>query len=360
MNLYPLQFEPIYKRKIWGGDSLQRVYNRELPESSIGESWEVAAHPHGTSIIANGLYQGRTLTELISKNPEGILGSSIKYKKDRQFPLLIKFIDANDKLSVQVHPDNNYAQRIENESGKTEMWYILEAKPGAKLVYGLKPGTKKDTFSEAIKNGKVETYINEVEVTKGDIFYMPSGTIHAIEDGILLAEIQQNSNTTYRVYDWNRTGEDGKARELHVEKALDVINFDKINNNKSIPLKIENEKYNRSFLAASPYFVIEKIRNKVDYQFELSRNRFYILINLEGDGEIISNNKRYSLNPGKTYFLPAGLDKIKVIGMVEFLLTYIPDGRKEIINVLKKFNFNQKQINRLAGINDWHNKDRLV
>lgn len=354
MFLYPLEFEPIYKSKIWGGDNLERIYNRDLPGRNIGESWELAAHPHGTSIIASGPHKGLTLPELIEKNPELILGKKIRYESQQAFPLLIKFIDANDRLSVQVHPDNAYAQRVENEYGKTEMWYILEAKAGAKLIYGLKEGTTESTLARAIENSQLELYLNEIEVKKGDIFFIPAGTVHAIGEGILLAEIQQNSDTTYRLYDWDRKGEDGTGRELHIEKALAVIDFNKkINPTHSRPLTIKDDGYTRVFLAACPYFVTEKINTKNGYRLNPAGERFYILINLTGEGDIIYDNKNYQLYPGKTYFLPAGLEKVQISGRVEFLLTYIPGSKEEVINSLIQSGLTQEDINTLAGMDNW-------
>ncbi len=350
MELYPLKFNPIYKEKIWGGNKLAEVFARDLPNDKIGESWEVSAHPNGTSIIENGIYQGRKITNLIEKNPKEILGN-IELDENKRFPLLIKILDANAKLSVQVHPDDEYAQEAENELGKTEMWYILEAKPGARLVYGLKPGTKKDDFAAAIEDGNLEKYLNEVIVEKGDVFYMPSGTVHAIEDGILLAEIQQNSDTTYRVYDWNRVGEDGKPRDLHVERALDVIDFKKdVVQAKSTPLVINKENYTRSFLTACPYFVTEKIEVNGLYQIGTDRNRFYIVMNLKGQAGISSNEKVYNLSPGDTYFLPADLGPVKIDGHNEMLVSYIPENKKDIEDELLGLNFKSIEIkNFLKG-----------
>lgn len=354
MELYPLTFEEIYKEKIWGGKGLEKIYNRRLPNNKIGESWEVAAHPHGMSIVKNGIYKGKSLIELINKYPNKILGYSLDKKIKNYFPLLVKIIDANEKLSVQVHPDDDYASRVENEAGKTEMWYILAAKPGAKLVYGLKPGTKRKDFAEAVKKGFLEKYLNEIEVKKGDIIYMPAGTIHAIEEGVLLAEIQQNSDTTYRIYDWNRVGIDGESRDLHIEKALDVINFSEEGvEAKSTPLSLEYRAYKRSFLAACPYFTTEKIEVRKEYILNPDNSRFHVLLNLKGQGNILCDGKIYQLNPGNTYFLPAGLQKVRITGQVEFLLTYLESSKEEIINLLSSLNFSEEKINNLPGLKNW-------
>lgn len=356
MNLYPFNFKPIYKEKIWGGNSLHEFFNRNLPNNSIGESWEVAAHPHGTSIIQEGIYQGKTLTELIEKKPEEMLGTKFDYDKDKRFPLLVKILDANAKLSVQVHPSDYYAKDVENDPGKTEMWYILDAKPGAKLVYGLKPGTSKEEFSKAIKNDEIKNYLNEVEVERGDVYFIPAGTIHAIEEGILLAEIQQNSDTTYRVYDWDRVGKDGSPRELHIEKALDVINFNfDIKKARSKPLTLEGANHKRSFLAACPFFISEKIELNGIYNLRPDGQSFYILMNSKGIATIKANNKAFRLGPGQTYFIPAALDDVIIDGEVEFLLSYLPKSKENTIKNLKHLNFSEEEINNLPGISNWNN-----
>ena len=191
MELYPLKFKPIYKEKIWGGNKLKTYFNRKLPTNKIGESWEVSTHKNGPSVVSNGPLTGQKLSSLLEKDSEKILGF-----KAKRFPLLFKFLDVNQKLSVQVHPDDEYARKIENEPGKTEMWYVLAAEPGAKLVYGLKKRTTKNDLRRAIKNNNLKKHINEVKVNSGDIFFIPSGTVHSIKEGLLLAEIQQNSDTT--------------------------------------------------------------------------------------------------------------------------------------------------------------------
>ena len=206
---YPLKLKAVCKEIIWGGNRLKSEYGKVADLDKIAESWELTVRHDGLNVIENGEYAGMTLGEYLGDKAEG-------------FPLLIKLIDACDKLSIQVHPDDTYAKEKEGEYGKTEMWYIVDAEPGAKLVYGLRDYDK-DTFRAAVADGTLEKYMNAVDVKKGDIFFIPSGLVHAIGAGILIAEIQQSSNVTYRVYDYMRRGKDGKLRELHVDKALDVI-----------------------------------------------------------------------------------------------------------------------------------------
>ena len=219
--LYPLKFKPLYKDYIWGGRNLEAL-GKTLPATGIvAESWEVSCHKNGSSIIANGEYGGTTLPELLEQLGRTLVGSSLSQKDVDKFPLLIKFIDAENNLSVQVHPDDVYAYKNENgEYGKNEMWFIISAKPGAKLVYDVIPGTTREKFADAVSENRIESLLKKVEVFAGDVINIPAGLVHAIGKGILLAEVQQNSDTTYRVYDYGRTG-----RPLHIAKALDVIDF---------------------------------------------------------------------------------------------------------------------------------------
>ena len=272
----PLFFDPIYKSIIWGGRNLERIFNRSLPEGKVAESWEISNHGKDNSIITNGEFKGKSLNELLNK-----FGSKLVGKKcsSERFPLLIKLIDANDKLSVQVHPDNEYAKIHDNDLGKTEMWYIIDAKPNAKLICGVKSGTTKKQFEEAIKNNTLNEYLNYVDVKKGDTIFIPSGTVHAILDGIVIAEIQQNSDTTYRVYDWGRVGKDGKPRELHVEKALDVINFEYKGSVEKVSTKKE-EGFEHTSLINCKFFSFFFIRTGF-LMFDIcplgvSRHRFFL------------------------------------------------------------------------------------
>ncbi len=225
--MYPLKFENLYFEKVWGSRDLES-FRENLPSGKIGESWDVSCHPHGVSVVSNGKYKGMKLDELIRQEGAKLLGTKIPTDK---FPLLVKLLNTSDKLSVQVHPDDEYALKVEGEMGKTEVWYVVEANEGAKLILGTNGCTKKQ-FEMAIKEGNPEKYMNVVEVKKGDVYLIKSGLIHTMGEGLIIAEIQQNSDTTYRVYDYNR------GRELHIEKALDVIDFNLVGK-KSEGLTIE-------------------------------------------------------------------------------------------------------------------------
>lgn len=226
--LYPLLFEPPLKDYVWGGRNLAQRFGRILPpDTPIAESWEIAAHPDGTGTVANGPLTGTDLQTLVDRLGADLVGTRSAWATERgKFPLLVKLLDANQALSVQVHPDDAYALAHEgNELGKTEMWVVLHAEPGAGIILGVKDGVSAESFRTALAAGALEPLLHRLPVQSGDFVCVPAGTLHAILDGLIIAEIQQNSNTTYRVYDWNRPGKDGRPRPLHVDKALDVIDF---------------------------------------------------------------------------------------------------------------------------------------
>ena len=220
MNLYPMKLTAPCKDYLWGGNRLREEYGKVSDADKIAESWELSCHKDGQSVIADGEFKGLTLSELIEKQGKEVLGDNCK--KFDNFPILIKLIDAKDNLSVQVHPNNDYALRVEGEYGKTEMWYIVDCEEGASLYYGFSREISKEEFVERIEQKTLLEVLNKVEVQKGDVLFIEPGTIHAIGKGNLIAEIQQNSNVTYRVYDYGRKGADGKERDLHIEKALQV------------------------------------------------------------------------------------------------------------------------------------------
>ena len=229
MNIYPIKLKSVLKDIIWGGTDLSDKYGLSEKGTRIAEAWTLTLRGDGENTIENGEAQGLTLREYAEKiGMESLCGKKYADKDFYDFPLLVKLIDAKDNLSVQVHPDDCYAHSHGIDSGKTEMWYIVDAKPGAQLVYGLRDGTDitSDEFLKATSDGNISSYLNYVDVKKGDIYYIPAGMVHAIGEGILIAEVQQNSNSTFRLYDYGRVGADGKPRELHLDKALEVIKTD--------------------------------------------------------------------------------------------------------------------------------------
>ena len=261
-TLYPLTFTPVLKDYIWGGRNLERAFGRELPPGIIAESWEIAAHKDGTAVVDNGPYAGQLLTEVHAELGLDLIGRHSAWAQERgKFPLLIKLLDANRQLSVQVHPDDEYALEHEgNELGKSEMWVVLQAQPNAAVILGVTAGTTPEKFQQAIAEGKLEPYMHRIPVKAGDVVCVPSRSLHAILEGLVIAEIQQNSNTTYRVYDWNRL-RDGKPRPLHVDKALDVINFDQVEPSLCEPQLVSDTNGVRRFrLCHNKYFVTERVQ----------------------------------------------------------------------------------------------------
>ena len=221
----PIFFKPVYKNVIWGGKRIAEVFDRDIKGNDIGESWEISAHKNGLSTVENGEFEGINLFELFNNKEQRMKIFGKHCMELERFPILTKFIDANKNLSIQVHPDDDYARKNENDSGKNEVWYVMECKEGAKLVYGFKDFVTEDKLEEVINN--IEENVNYVDIHKGDFISIPSGTVHAIMEDTLICEIQQSSDITYRVYDWNRVDKNGKLRELHKEKALEVIKLNK-------------------------------------------------------------------------------------------------------------------------------------
>lgn len=260
-GLYPMQFEPVLKDYVWGGRSFESLLGRALPPGIVAESWEIAAHADGTSRVTNGRFAGQLLTEVHAQLGLDLIGTANAWAQERgKFPLLVKLLDAHDKLSVQVHPNDDYALANEgNELGKTEMWVVLRATPEAAVVLGVTPGTTREGFETAIQDGTLEQYLHRIPLNQGDVICVPAGSVHAILNGALIAEIQQNSNTTYRVYDWNRHLQ-GKPRPLHIRQAMDVINFGQVAPSLPKPVVVaQSDGMTRYQLCANRYFVTERV-----------------------------------------------------------------------------------------------------
>ncbi|MCI6034105.1 type I phosphomannose isomerase catalytic subunit [Fusobacterium varium] len=322
--MYPLKFKKNLVKKVWGGRKFKEVLNMELPDNDLyGESWEVSSHKGGLSYVDNGDFQGKSLIELIEKYGKDILGEEIAEKFKGKFPLLIKYLDINDRLSVQVHPSDEYALRVEGEFGKSESWYIMEASDDATLILGIKDGITKEIFKERVEAKEFDGLFNTVKVKKGDFINLCPGVVHATMEGsILICEVQQNSDTTYRIYDFDRLV-DGKLRELHIDKALDVIDFEgdvEITTAKSRK-KILLAGAEKEELIRGEYFNIDKYLVDGEFKDEINRN-FKVYSILDGEGKIIYNEKEYHAEKGDTYFIPAGLE-LKIIGKLEILKSFI-------------------------------------
>lgn len=320
--LYPLKFEPVYKNIIWGGRNIEKKFNRPLPDGKIGESWDMCCCSDGMSIVSNGHLKGTSLQHLLDMYKEKLLGTISFSRHHNLFPLLVKIIDANDKLSVQVHPDDFYAKKNGQENGKTEMWYIIDAKPGARLIHGIKKGTTRSEFMKAIQENNMEIFLKEVPVKPGDVIYIPAGTVHAILDGILIAEIQQNSTTTYRLYDWNRVDSNGNPRELHIDKALDVIDF---NGEESCQTLVSHEYkgYTIKELCTNEYFSVEEIVVKNSYMDAVDGSTFHAYMFIDGEGFIKWDNVSEDVKSGQTVFIPASLGHYEISGNIKALRIHI-------------------------------------
>ncbi len=316
-NMYILKLNPVFKDYLWGGTKLRDEYGFESNLDKLAEGWMLSCHKDGENTILNGSLAGKTLTEVMKSNPEflGENGNKFEY-----FPILIKLIDAKNDLSVQVHPDNEYAMRVENEYGKTECWYILDCDEGAELIYGFNREISSEEFKEKIADNTFLETVNKVKVKKGDLFFIEAGTLHAIGSGILLAEIQQNSNTTYRVYDYGRLGADGKPRDLHIEKAIDVTNC-------TPPTKDTNPEgelvsasgYSTQLLTRCDLFNVTKVTVEKEYVDIADNKSFVSILVTDGYGNIDGTK----IKKGDSLFIPANYGNFTVTGNAELIVTRV-------------------------------------
>lgn len=310
-----LKLLPACKDYLWGGQRIKNEFNVNYDGDILAEAWELSCHPDGPSIIANGPYKGKTLRDYLESEGMDVLGTHCR--RFREFPILTKFIDARDNLSIQVHPNNAYALQNEGQYGKTEMWYVLDAEPGAFLYYGFKQEISREEFEERIKSNTLLEVLNAVEVHKGDTLFIESGTLHAIGKGLLIAEIQQNSNVTYRVYDYGRVGKDGKLRDLHIEKALAVTN--------RVPIIQKGESY--PHIADCDYFTVDKLdldgRLLYRMQGNVGKESFLSILILDGSGTISNQGEKIAYQKGDSIFLPAGSGDFTIEGTCDALLTTI-------------------------------------
>jgi mannose-6-phosphate isomerase len=351
--LYPLKFYPVFKSYLWGGRNLEK-FGKSLPEGIVAESWEISCHPNGVSMISNGEYAGTPLPKFIADFETKVMGTTLPPNDLTKFPLLVKLIDANDKLSVQVHPDDTYAASHENgELGKNEMWYILEAKPGAELIFDVRPNITKEDFARAVEQGTIENCLKKLPVSSGDVINIPAGMIHAIGAGIILAEIQQNSDTTYRVYDYDRVDANGNKRPLHIEKALEVIGFNAGNRReKAEGLTIQaSPETQRKFMMANRYFAVELNTIRGMLQEIADGRKFFIYFITEGSGEILYDGGSIPVTRGESVFLPAALGSYMVKGNLKALKAYVPDLEQDVLGPLKASGYTEHEIyDKVSGL----------
>lgn len=313
-----LKLIPTGKDYLWGGTRLRDEYGKKIDLTPLAETWECSVLPDGPSRIMNGEFKGRTLAEVLAQHPE-YLGTKIKNGK---LPFLVKLIDAKKDLSVQVHPNDEYARKYENQNGKTEMWYVIDADEGASLVYGFRHKVIPEILKEAVDTGTLDKHLQKVEVHKGDVFYVPAGTVHGIGKGILLAEVQESSNVTYRVFDYNRVDKNGRKRELRFDKAVQVMDM---NPAPDIMQKSRLVKFypgcSRELLCRCKYFEVERVQISKGFSFSVLDSSFQVLMCLDGFGQVetADDRKPMRFQKGETMFLPAGMGRCYIVGDTEVL-----------------------------------------
>lgn len=322
MKLYPLKFEPITQYRIWGGNRLNAAVASELRIEKLGEIWSISGVDGNISKIENGELKGRNLKEIISEYKERLVGKKVWEKFGTDFPVLIKFIDAADRLSVQVHPDDRQAKELHNSFGKSEMWYIMDADPDSELIIGFKEGVGKEDYKKHLEGETLEEILNRIKIQKGDAVYIPAGRVHAIGAGVVLAEIQQTSDVTYRIYDYNRIDKNGQKRELHTDLALSAIDFEPINEIKTNYKKVENQ---FSPLIESVYFETKIFSGNKEISIR-DNDQMRIYICTSGSAEFISDGNSTVLNPYQSLLLPAEISdyQIRPTAEVSLLEVVIP------------------------------------
>ena len=315
MKFYPLTFEPIFKERIWGGTKLKVYLNKSFKSNKIGESWELSTVANDVSVVSNGKFAGLNLNELIEKYPTEILGSKSIEKFGLEFPLLFKFLDAKEDLSIQVHPNDELAKQRHNSFGKTEMWYVMQADEKARLVVGFKNKTNKKEYLKHLEDKTLVTILNETPVKKGDTFFLETGTVHAIGAGVLIAEIQQTSDITYRLYDWDRVDAKGIGRELHNDLAVDAINYEETNTKVTYNSE-RNESVN---LVDCPFFTTNILEVSGTYNWKKKKESFTVFMCTEGSFVLVTSNSKSEFKKGDTVLIPAILEEFQFIGETSLL-----------------------------------------
>ena len=339
-KIYPLLFEPNLHPVIWGGNQLRSYKGLAPSDEPIGESWEVSAVPSSTSIVSNGKWKGRELTSVINEYPIAILGQKVNEKYNGKLPLLVKFIDAKNDLSIQVHPNDEMAMREHGKMGKSEMWYIIKADEGAHLYAGFKQEITPDEYQKRIADGTITEVLADHQVKAGDVFYLPAGRVHAICGGIMLAEVQQSSDVTYRIYDYNRPGLDGKPRELHTELAAKALDYHVEKNYRTEYIETDNKALH---IIDSPYFDVRVMELSSSFHRDLLKyDSFIISMCLEGDCKICirSTHDEIFLKQGHCTLIPARIadyDVIPLHGTIRLLDAYINNMNRSLSRMMTRF-----------------------
>lgn len=327
--MYILKFQDIYKTPIWGGNKIGTFKGKQLNLESVGESWEISAVEGDLSVVANGEDAGLTIADLVARDGEKLMGHHVARYFGTTFPLLVKFIDAHDNLSIQVHPNDELARIKHNSFGKTEMWYVIDAEPGAGLYSGFSQNITPEEYVERVANNTIMDVLQFHQVSPGDVFYLPSGRIHAIGSGVFIAEIQQTSNITYRIYDYNRVDKNGKPRDLHTEQAREAIDFAMYDDLKSNYTPQRNKTVN---LVDCPYFTTALLQLDTDCQREIAKyDSFMVYMCMQGSATITANNGTYvTLKQGETCLVPAAIEQVEIhpTPTTSLLECYVRDDSK--------------------------------
>lgn len=348
--LYPYKMMPVYKDYIWGGQNLKKL-GKSTPEGKVAESWELSAIPGSESTIANGPLKGQALTEVIRRYGKLVLGNKFTPDKSNAgLPVLLKFIDANDRLSIQVHPDDEYAAEYEHgKKGKTEMWYILDAKPDATVIHGFTEGYDHGKIRQAVLKGRHGGLYREVRVKKGDVVFVPAGTVHALNDGLAVAEIQQHSDLTYRLFDYDRTDPAGNKRPLHVNKALDVLDY---KNRRALyhGLSAGWKKARARYLALCEYFCVRQIEGSGMPVELIANGSFTAFMLISGEAEFITDIEKVRVGALETVLIPAYMGSYKIDGTFTALQIFVPDSVMDEYTSLIEEGFSKEEIiDSIAG-----------
>ncbi|WP_162128598.1 type I phosphomannose isomerase catalytic subunit [Flavobacterium phycosphaerae] len=319
MKAYPLQFEPILKERIWGGTKLKSYLNKPIVSEITGESWEISTVAYDVSIVANGAFKGKSLNDLIAAYPTEILGTEVYSRFGKQFPLLFKYLDAREDLSIQLHPNDELAKKRHNSFGKTEMWYVMQADAEARLIVGFKEKSSPDEFLEKVNSKTLLDILDTKKVQQGDVFFLDTGTIHAIGAGIVIAEIQQTSDVTYRIYDFDRVDAQGNQRELHLDLALEAINYETVEAQKYYS-KNENA---ANEIVHCQYFTTNVIPLNGKIQVTKNQESFTVYMCVDGNFQLLSNEETFSYQKGDTVLIPASLTDFQITGSASILEIYI-------------------------------------
>nr|WP_294788131.1 type I phosphomannose isomerase catalytic subunit [uncultured Flavobacterium sp.] len=318
-NLYPLQFEPILKERIWGGEKLKTILNKPIVSKITGESWELSTVEGDVSVVANGDLKGKSLMDLIDETPDAVLGTKVYERFGKQFPLLFKYLDAREDLSIQVHPNDKLAKERHNSFGKTEMWYVMQADADARIIVGFKEDSSKEEYLKHLNDNTLVSILDDVKAKSGDVFFLETGTVHAIGAGLVVAEIQQTSDITYRLYDFDRVDAQGNKRELHVDLALDAINYNKVETQKKYDDKVNAS----NTVVDCPYFTTNFLPLEGKLEVVKNGHSFTVYMCIEGDFEIEYNGFKNTYKKGDTVLVPAAINAFSLTGNASILEIYI-------------------------------------